>query len=122
MTIEDAREAAMERARAQARADAAHRRFNPGQCFPLQREAYRETYFAHVRPAKMGRPKTRDFGGKKTSATMIDAAQPRAVTSPAAELPVDAVARRGVAGRVSASSSAAPAGVLSMRVVVARGG
>lgn len=52
-----AREAALDRARVQARADAKVCRYHPGQCFPIQREAYIAAYRAAVLPRKMGRPR-----------------------------------------------------------------
>lgn len=113
----DRLELALERAKAAAydegRKDGAARKPRIGGIFPVLRDEYARGFAETFRRARMGRPKTQDFGGKKTSAMMVDAAQPRAVTLPAVVLPADAVARRGVAGRESSRSTGAPAGVSS---------
>jgi len=131
VSIEAARAEALERARAKGQLDAAQRRYLPGSVFPIQREAYREAYHVALKPARIGRPRKdaqvdvrreADGAGRREAETIPSAVgsvgeNRGAGMEPAASsvdlLPTDAALRRGVAGRATAGSSAAPAGVLS---------
>lgn len=112
MTIEAARADAIDRAREKGRADAARRRCLPGSVFPIQREAYLEGYHETFSPRPVGRPRKDDQGRKDSCGTM-PAALVAGSAAPVDLLPTDAALRRGVAGRATAGSSSAPAGVSS---------
>lgn len=108
---------ALERAKAAAheegRKDGEARKRRIGQMFPVLRDDYARGFAETYRKPRMGRPpKDLGLGTEQRPGTMAPAASSSRSVAPVDLLPTDATLRRGVAGRVTAGSSAAPAGVL----------